>query len=1109
MNFEKLKISDLPLVINILFFILASLIKAQDSNLKLDQISLNEGLSNSVVNVIFQDKKEYLWFGTQDGLNKFDGYNFTVYKYHPNDSLSIQDNWIETIAEDNYGRLWIGTQRGGVSVFDPEKEMFVNFSHSSQNKNSLLNNRVWDVKVEDSNTVWIGTASGLDKFNISQNKFTHYVHNAIDTNSISSRSVNAIYIDDAGNLWLGMWGNGLNKFDRKKNKFIHFRFDNGKNDFSGRNKIKSIRKLNDHKILLGTKAGLLVFDIYNYSWSPFIPADNFNFGKYTILSILKDDSGNIWLGTHHNGILKIDGKTNLVTKYSANLLNKDFLQDNWVHAILEDKTHNIWFGTGKGIEKYTPLKQKFINIVHNPYDKNTISQGEVLSVCEDSDGFVWLGTWNGGLNRFNSVKNEFKLYVNDPKDPNSLPNNIVWSVLEDHNKNIWVGTYNGLAKFDKKKEKFKIFKHNHKDSTSISFSNISTIFEDLNHNLWVGTWGGGINLFDSTGNKITYFIHNQNDSTSLSDNLINVIFQDKDNRIWIGTNSGGLNLYNPMSNDFSHFTYDPENKFSLSNNSVKSIYEDNNGYLWIGTAGGGLNKFDIDSKKFYRFTEDNGLSNNSVNNIIGDFSNNLWLCTNFGLSRFNLKTEKFLNYYEEDGITGNQLNSSGIMCKDGSIFIGGMGGATVFFPKQIVINKRKPPVVITAVKKVNKRLKILKDANNVDKVSLNYNENTFSIEFAALDYSNPKKNKYAYKLIGFNKDWIYAGNERIAHYTNIDPGIYVFRVKASNNDGIWNEDGASVVIEIIPPFWATIWFRVLVGLILLGLIFWMFRRKIKSVEIQNIKLEKLVKKRTAELEKEISDRIKAEEALKKSEKELIKSNQNKDKFFSIIAHDLKSPFSSLLGYSGWLKNEINNLSKEELNNSISNMNKSIQKVYELIQNLLEWARIQNGRVEYNPSSFDLKKLIDNTIGYIEFKALNKDIKISNKVKEKLFVYADQNMLNSVFQNLLTNSLKFSHPGDEIKITSKTSGGFVVVSISDNGVGIEKDKLETIFDIGSHHTTLGTKAERGTGLGLILCKELIERNKGKIWAESEKGKGSVFSFTVPLTSAIYKIEKSIQ
>ncbi len=1076
---------------------------AQQTNLKLDHISIDDGLSNSVIDVIFQDKTGFLWFGTQDGLNKYNGYNFTIYKNDPSDSTSIKDNWIEAIIEDHDRQLLIATQRGGVFIYNRTKGTFTNLKHNPANPNSLLSNRVWTLLKGDSSIIWIGSAKGLDKYDTKKKQFTHFVNNPKDSNSISERAVNALFKDEDGTLWIGTWGSGLNKLDKYSQTFVRYRFNISKPSQNGKNKIKVIKKLDNQTLLLGTNRGLLKFSKSTFTFIPFTENENDSINQISVLSILKDSKNNLWIGTHHNGIYKIN-KFNSVINYRKSRLNPENLSDNWVQALLEDKNGNVWIGTGRGIDKYSPFKQNFHNLVYNPYEINSLSGNEVISVFEDHEGIIWFGTWNGGLNKYDRVNNTFTLYKNSPKDPLSLPNNIIWSIYEDSNNDLWVGTFGGLCKFNRKKENFTIYKHDLADPLSISHSNISYILEDHNKNLWIGTWGSGLNLFDSSSSGFKYYEFNSNDKNSLSGNLINVIYEDRNNNLWIGTNSNGLNLFVPETNNFRRFKHKKNDPYSISNNSIKTIYEDKSGNLWIGTLGGGINKYNIKTGKFDVFTEIDGLSNNTIYKIIGDDSDNLWISTNKGLSRLNLVSNIFFNYYKDDGLLSDQLNSAGIRLKNGSIIIGSLDGVTVFDPKKITINQKKPTVVITAFTRFGKTKKITTDSNKVQNVKVQYDENSFSIEFAALDYSNPIKNKYAYKLIGFNKNWIYTKN-RIAHYTNIDPGNYIFRVKASNNDGIWNEAGTSLIIKIVPPFWATIWFKSVVIFIILAFIIWMFRRQVKSIERQNLKLEKLVKKRTAELEKEILIRKETEGALRKSEQELKQSNRSKDRFFSIIAHDLKSPFSSLLGYSEWLKNEMNNLTKEELNNSFSNMNKSIKKVFELLQNLLEWARIQNGKIEYNPSSFDLKILIENTIGFIEFKALNKDIKIINKIHDSLYVYADQNMLNSVFQNLLTNSLKFSYPGTEVIISSKNNENDVEVSIKDTGVGIDPENLRNLFRIDVHHSTLGTNEERGTGLGLVLCKELIERNNGKIWVESKKGQGSIFTFTIPLTSAIYKIK----
>ncbi len=1078
------------------------------NNFRFDHLTIDDGLSHAVILDIFQDKNGFLWFGTQDGLNKYDGYKFYVYKNDPHDSTSIKDNWIQVIEEDSSGNLWIGTSRNGVFIFDPDAEVFTNLKNEPKNPNSLLSNRIWSIFIEDTATVWIGTSKGLDKYDITKKEFTHYVNVENDSLTISKGGVNEICKDLKGNLWIGVWHGGLNKFDKITKEFTRYYISTGNSSDIRKNKVKSVKNLSDNYLLVGTNQGLLKFNKEKEIFEPFTDSSMQVLNTVSVQSILLEDNGKVWVGTHHNGLFYINLLENTLTQMLYSPTNPDGISDNWIHSIVKDRTGNIWIGSGKGINKFSPFKQNFINIKHNPYNPSgSLAEGEVLSVIEDTNNVLWIGTWNGGLDKYDRKTGTFTHYIHNPDDEKSLPNNIVWTIFIDSNKDLWVGTYDGLAKFDREKESFEVFKHDYNDPSTISYNNISCIYEDSRNNLWIGTWGGGLNLLNRDSLKFKRFLHSPEHPNTISENVISVIYEDSRKNLWIGTNSGGLNLYNYNKNDFTHFLHDEKNKFSLSNNAIKSILEDKFGNLWIGTIGGGLNKFVYDNNNFYSFTETEGLANNSVQKIIDDNYNHLWISTNKGLSRLELNTLEFNNYYESDGLVTSQLSSAGQRLKDGSIVIGGLDGLTFFDPEKITINKLIPLVAITSIRKFNEEVKFKEEIKKFGKVKLNYNENTFAIEFAALDYSNPQKNQYAYRLEGFNDSWIYNGNKRVAYYTNIDPGIYTFHVKASNNDGVWNEAGASVVIEIVPPFWLTLWFRALVILLVTGLIFWVFRIRIKSVERQNIKLEKLVKRRTLELENEINARKKTEAALRKSEKELRISNKNKDKFFSIIAHDLKSPFSSLLGYSEWLQNELKNLSKEEIQNAFENMNRSIRKVYELIQNLLEWARIQNGKIEFNPSSFDIKKLIDNTIGFIEFKAMNKDIKIENRVRENLFVYADQNMLTSVLQNLLTNALKFNYPGGKVTISARISNGFVEVSIHDTGVGISQENLDKLFRIDVHHTTVGTSEERGTGLGLILCKELIERNHGKIWCESKKGEGSTFTFTVPLTSAIYKIKKN--
>lgn len=862
----------------IFFLILAAKppVYAQVSGVHFEHISLEQGLYHADVNAIYQDRLGFLWIGTIEALQRYDGYTFVTYRNDPADTNSLSNNDVTDICEDSHGNLWIGTI-AGLNLFDRDRKIFRRFFYSSTTENGLPIHVIYP---DNRGRIWIGTSRGLyvlapgsgshesprgsptangrhaGQAEQDQLRFMHYVHDPENPNSLSHNEIHAIYEDHTGNLWVGteVGLNRLvfpNKAVRESGKagylneaatFIRYLHDPRNPKSLSHNDVRAIYEDKKHRLWVGTDGGGLnqwnpaeqEFILYQYD-----SGDPSSLSNDKIRVIYEDRQGVLWVGTFGGGLNRFDPKTEQFFAYTRNPLDPSNLSSNVVWEICEDRSGILWFGTsGGGISKFDRRRQKFKHYTEAPGKPDGLSNHYVKAIYEDRSGHIWIGTGNG-LNRFDSEKGEFTQYKHDPNDPNSLSHDIVFSIHEDHLRHLWVGTLNGLNRFDRENGRFTRYYHNPAKPNSLGNDKVTALLEDSFGILWVGT-AAGLDRFDRKTQTFMHFRHDPSDSSSLSYNYVRVIYEDSRRNLWIGTGwetpEGGLNLFDRQTGRFRRYLHDPTIRNSLSNSNIVTLYEDtlNDGYtLWIGTANG-LNKFDPERNVFTHYTEKDGLPNNYIRGIVGDERGKLWISTNHGFARFDPEAEAFLTYDISDGLQSLSFNYNACL-KDskGRIYFGGVNGFNVFHPDSLQTNRIAPPIVLTSFKVFDKPFKLDQSISRIKKIELSYKQNFFSLEFAALDYTAPEKNQYAYKLEGFDKDWIYSGNRRYANYTNLGGGDYVFRVKGSNNDGVWNEEGASVRIKIIPPFWETWWFRIVVLLSVVGLAtaFHRYRiAKLKEVE---------------------------------------------------------------------------------------------------------------------------------------------------------------------------------------------------------------------------------------------------------------------------------------
>jgi len=733
----------------LLLLMLVSSVSFSQQDIKFTHLLLKDGLSQSSVNCIFQDSKGFMWFGTHDGLNKYDGYSFTIYRKDPGDVHSLSDNKINAIYEDKSGMLWIGTD-GGLNRLDPKTQEFTSWLHDPKDKHSISNDIV-NAVIEDKNgVIWIGThGGGLNRFDRETKKFTHYKHNPDDEHSISDNRIHRILEDSYGVLWIGTAG-GLNKLIPPASKvvggvtngntpptFIHYKHDPRDENTLIDNLVNSLCEDSQGALWVVTD-GLQKFDRKTEKFIRYgnHPQDGPFLSINGATSICEDKNGSLWIGTWGNGVIKFNPNTLDFTRFTHDPLDKYSLSPNVVFSIFEDKGGVIWISTdGWGVNKYEPTSKKFIHYKNDPNDDNTLSMNYVYSIIEDKQGVLWIGGEAGKLDKFDRATGKFTHFNHDLQVPNSHPDGMTWAMLEDRHGTLWIGTWNGgLSKFNRTTGKYTHYRHEPQNEHSISNNTVLKIYEDKNGVLWIGTEGGGLNKFlqGKTEKSPPVFIHYRHDpydEYSISDGRIWLIFEDSYGAFWIGTDNGILNKLDRETGKFTHYKYDPQDEHSISNNSrVLSMYEDKHGALWIGTHGGGLNKFDRNTEKFTHWNTKDGLPNDIVYGILADDHGCLWLSTNKGVSRFNppsvsdkyeklllegdvsprLGRGEFKNYDVSDGIQSNEFNTGAYFKnKDGEMFFGGVNGFNAFYPDKVTDNPYVPDLVISGFQIFNKEVPVL------------------------------------------------------------------------------------------------------------------------------------------------------------------------------------------------------------------------------------------------------------------------------------------------------------------------------------------------------------------------------------------------------------------
>ncbi|MCQ3974476.1 MAG: histidine kinase [Anaerolineae bacterium] len=1131
----RVALRTIGLLLGLALISFAPLPAQADEPLRFEYLTVEDGLSNSAVMFIMQDSQGFMWFGTQDGLNKYDGYTVTVYRHTPDNPNSLSNNVVMAGYEDKEGALWFGTDPGGLNRFDRTTGRFTVYTHDPQNPDSISNDAVWAIYEDHLGMLWLGTRDGLNRFDRTTGKFKSYKPDPANPRSLSYKDVIHIYEDKEGTLWIGT-RDGLNKFDRETEQFTVYKHDPANPHSLSNNQTWAIYQDRAGTLWIGTRGGgLNKFDpkteqFTAYQSDPDNPA---TLSGNNIWSITEDSQGYLWLGLENAGLNKFDPKTGQVTRYPANPDNPASLSHANVFEVYRDRAGAIWAATwGGGVNRLDLGLQRFTLYQHIPGDPNSLSANFVNAIYQDQAGVLWIGTQNGGLNRFDRAANQMTHYQNAPQDSTSLSANTVNFIHEDRAGVLWVGTMGGgLNKFDRASEKFTSYKNDPNNPATLASNNLTQIYEDGSGALWIGTLGFGLDKFDPATGQVTHYRHDPNDPHSLAEDTINVLYGDHAGDLWIGTFRAGLDKFEAATGKFNHYQFSPADPNSLSNNNVRSIYEDPEGVFWIGTSDG-LNKFNPATGQFSHYHMKDGLPSSTIYGILADTKGNLWLSTGQGLARFDPQAETFRNYDVLDGLQSNQFNPySYYQSREGQMFFGGPGGLTAFYPEQIRDNPYLPSIVLTGFLLFNQVVPVGDDSplakpiNELEHLILTYDQSVFSFEFAALNYHIAQKNLYRYKLAGFDQDWSPASPQRLATYTNLDAGHYTFMVKASNNDGLWNETPKTIRLTILPPWWETPWFSALVVLAIAGSVLAGFQWRISSIKARNRELERRVRERTLELrlsneqlQQEISQRIQAEANLLKA-KEVAEqakasaetASQAKSIFLATMSHELRTPLNSILGYAQILKRD---LTLPRQRDGLNVIQQSGEHLLGLINDVLDIAKVEAGKIELHPTDFHLPSFVQTVSEIIRVRAENKSLyfKVETDPALPQAIYADEQRLRQVLINLLGNAIRYTDKGevtfrvsvvgqDNVKRSNVERSDITLrFTVIDTGIGIAPEHLEMIFEPFKQVSEIGHKGE-GAGLGLAISRNLIKLMGGELGVTSEPGRGSTFWFelTVPLAA----------
>ena len=1107
MHLVRIAVSAWALVVCAITPALAQL-PAGGEDVRFSHLSVEQGLSNGIVREVFQDHKGFIWIGTNNGLNQFDGYRITVHRHEPGVANSLPSNLVTSIAETvdaNGGILWIGTDLG-LAAFDVARGNVTRYQ-SGRDPNTLISNEVQALHVDRKGVLWVGTRGGLHRFDPASKSFVRYVTNPLDSRTITGGMVTSLDEAPDGSLWVAT-EQGLNRLDAARAQFTRYTKDSLNPDSLADSRVRVVHVDRKGRLWIGTNgAGVDRFDAQTGRFIHYPPATT-GLSAASVNAIIEDAAGQIWAGAWGGGINRLveDPSTGggRFISYRHDATDPLSIGTDDINLLFQDRSGVLWVGTyGAGVSRFVPQGRiRVTQYRHRVTRPGSIADDRVHAVLVDRSGAMWVGTW-GGLNVWRPGTAGF-----DPVPLSASPGGRaerVMALIETEDGAIWAGTLDhGLSRVDPKTGAVTPV-----GGEELGGESISSLSVDRGGRLWIGTLENGINVYDPATGAIARYRSDPVDTASLASNRMDAVLADSRRMVWIG-GSLGLDVLEPATGRVRHYAAEPGAPAALSGR-ITAVHEFPARTMWVGTTSG-LVRFTVndagDPSTFQTFHRGDGLAGESIASITNDDAGMLWVATAEGLSRLDPATGKALAFDVADGLASAAFNGAAFFdAPRQRVLFGGPRGLSVIHTSEVGPERFAPPVALTGFTILNKPVGIGAEGSPLQTriadaagLELSHRDAVFSFEFAAFDFAAPDRLRYEYRLEGFDPAWnVVDATRRSATYTNLNPGRYYFEVRAMNRDGVYTQAPVRLPIVIHPPFWRTWWFNGLAGATIVALVFWQFRRRVTAVERQRAKLEEVVEVRTAELRDQTEKAARAQAAAERA-------NADKSMFLANVSHEIRTPLNAVVGLSDVLGGTQLSPQQREYARALKSAGEALS---EIIADILDISKIEADKFELSPAPFGLGQVITEAMDVVRPAAAKKGLALEYLMAPGVpsTVIGDQRALRRLLLNLLGNAVKFTGEGSvTLRVSPGSRDNFVVFAVTDTGIGIPKENQDKIFeDFTQADSTISSKYG-GTGLGLAICRKLVTIMGGEIRVDSEPGRGSTFRFRIPLPAAVREPER---